>query len=150
MLKKTLFVVTVILAAAAAFAGGADETGSEASVEPQAPQPIVESGSREIQGGSYLTYSPERFEEASQFKRVYFFHASWCPTCRSANREFEAQIDRIPADVVLFKTDYDDSDELKRRFGVTYQHTFVLVDESGESVSIWNGGDIARLIENTL
>lgn len=136
--------------AALLFGGGSGEPATDASVPSEATPIATDDMPREIEGGSYLTYSPERFEQASQFKRVYFFHAAWCPTCRSANREFETWIERIPDDVVLFKTDYDTNDELKRKFGVTYQHTFVLVDESGESIAIWNGGDIRRLIENTL
>ena len=84
----------------------------------------------------YIEYSPEKFAQASNKKRVYFFHASWCPTCKVANEEFSANPNGIPEDIVLFKTDYDTETELKRKFGITYQHTFVFVDENGKEILI--------------
>ena len=35
---------------------------------------------------SYVDYSKEAFDKASGEKRVLFFKASWCPTCRSPTR----------------------------------------------------------------
>lgn len=35
--------------------------------------------------------------------------------------------------------DYDDSDDLKIRYGVTYQHTLVQVDENGKQLKKWSG-----------
>lgn len=97
--------------------------------------------------GMYVTYSAEAFEEAADKKRVYFFHASWCPTCRTADEEFTSQSAEIPADVVVFKINYDEEATLKDEYGVTSQHTFVYVDESGNEIAKWNGGDIAELQE---
>src|SRR3989344_1344780 len=97
----------------------------------------------------YVEYSPEKFAQASNKKRVYFFHASWCPTCKVANEEFSANPNGIPEDIVLFKTDYDTETELKRKFGITYQHTFVFVDENGKEIKKWNGGGLAELVQNT-
>jgi thioredoxin 1 len=53
----------------------------------------------------------------------------------------------LPADVVVFKTDYDTEKELKKKYGITYQHTFVLVDNEGNSIKKWNGGGVKELIE---
>jgi len=97
----------------------------------------------------YMTYSKAAFDAAKGKKRVYFFHAPWCPTCRPTDAAFQANMDSIPEDVVLFKTDYDSSTELKRQYGVTYQHTYVLVDDMGKEVKKWNGGGIDELIANT-
>lgn len=98
--------------------------------------------------GRYVTYSSSVFEEAKDKKRVYFFHAVWCPTCKVVNEAFQNQEDKIPEDVVIFKTDYDRYTELKNRFAITYQHTFVQVDAQGNEIAKWNGGDIDRLIQN--
>ena len=97
----------------------------------------------------YMTYSKASFDAAKGKKRVYFFHAPWCPTCRPADSEFQANMDSIPEDVVLFKTDYDSSTDLKRQYGITYQHTFVLVDDQGNEIKKWNGGGIDELVANT-
>jgi len=102
-----------------------------------------------MQESRYVQYSSEKFNSYSDKKRVYFFHAAWCPTCKVANEEFNADSNLIPEDVVLFKTDYDSEQALKKKFGITYQHTFVYVNEKGDEITKWNGGGVAELIENT-
>ena len=93
----------------------------------------------------YIEYSPEVFTQMNDKKRIYFFHASWCPTCKVANIDFEENEDQIPEDVIVFKTDYDTETELKNRYGITYQHTFVYVDENGNELAKWNGGGVNQL-----
>jgi thioredoxin 1 len=97
----------------------------------------------------YRDFSVANFDAAKGKKRVYFFHASWCPTCKAANTEFTNNLDSIPEDVILFKTDYDTNSELKKQYAITYQHTFVLVDENGKEIKKWNGGGLSELISNT-
>jgi thioredoxin 1 len=97
----------------------------------------------------YQPYTKVAFDSAAAKKRVYFFHAPWCPTCIPANSAFETNHTSIPEDVVLFKTDYDSSDALKKQYAITYQHTFVLVDEKGNEIEKWNGGALEELITNT-
>jgi hypothetical protein len=46
------------------------------------------------------------------------------------------------------KTDYDSNNELKKKYGVTYQHTFVQIDSNGNMITKWNGGDIDTLKQN--
>ena len=97
----------------------------------------------------YVPYSKAAFDATPDKKRVLFFHAPWCPTCRPADAAFQKNELQIPSDVMLFKTDYDSSTELKKQYAVTYQHTFVLVDSIGKEVKKWNGGDVQDLISNT-
>lgn len=120
------------------------------------PESVEENGTQTATGslpanenGRYKKYSESEYGEAINKKRVIFFHASWCPTCKIANDEFMSQSDRIPEDVVLFKTDYDTEIDLKKKYGITYQHTFVLVDEEGNEIRKWNGGGVEELIDNT-
>lgn len=98
--------------------------------------------------GSYVEFSKQAFEAAKDKKRVYFFHANWCPTCKAANETFTISPNAIPADVVVFKTDYDTQTELKKKYGITYQHTFVQVDPAGNELAKWNGGDLDLLRQN--
>ncbi|OGG26589.1 hypothetical protein A3A64_01570 [Candidatus Gottesmanbacteria bacterium RIFCSPLOWO2_01_FULL_48_11] len=58
-------------------------------------------------------------------------------------------MNEIPQDVVLLKLNYDTATELKKKYGVTYQHTFVQVDAQGNKVTAWSGGGLAELIANT-
>jgi len=97
----------------------------------------------------YLDYTAQAFAGTRDKKRVYFFHATWCPTCKAVNEEFNNNPDSIPEDVILFKTDYDSEKELKKKYGITYQHTFVYVDADGRELKKWNGGGIAELTANT-
>lgn len=61
---------------------------------------------------------------AAEAPTVLFFHASWCPTCRSAREEFNKRQSEFK-NINLILVDYDNSNDLKKMYGVTYQHTFV-------------------------
>ena len=87
--------------------------------------------------GSYSDYDQSKLANASTGKVVLFFHAPWCPTCRDANLNFENSA--TPEGLTLLKVDYDSSNELKKKYGVTYQHTFVQVDKDGNLLKKWNG-----------
>ncbi len=102
-----------------------------------------------IPEANYRIFSTTAFNEVTDKKRVLFFYAAWCPTCRPANESFTKNVTQIPSDVILFRVDYDTEDELKKQYGVTYQHTFVMVDEAGNAVKKWNGGSIDELVKNT-
>lgn len=97
--------------------------------------------STETQVGQYITYvefqsSPGIY---SGSKIVLFFNASWCSTCRVARDNFESNMNEIPTDLTLVVVDFDDSADLKKKYGVTYQHTFVHINDSGESLHKWSG-----------
>ena len=89
--------------------------------------------------GAYLTLAEYegRKSEREGTKVVYFFHASWCPTCRAAEKAILR--DGIPAGLTVVKVDYDGDTDLRRRYGVTTQHTFVQVDRAGAPLTKWTG-----------
>lgn len=150
-----LAALLLVLSAGIAVAGGSPEASEpeETDAAPEVTNPVSETeGDAAAAGGPpgiYTTFSDAAFAEAADMQRVYFFHASWCPTCRAADRAFSTNEGNIPSGVVVFKIDYDSATELRRTFGVTYQHTFVLVDEQGALIRRWSGGDISALIRNT-
>ncbi len=80
-------------------------------------------------------------------KNVLFFYASWCPTCRAADADITTKQSSIQKGLVIHKVDYDSATELKQKYGVTYQHTLVQVDEKGDMITKWSGGDLATIIE---
>lgn len=77
---------------------------------------------------SYDTYSPESVDTAlaSGKKVALFFHATWCPSCVALNKTIISE--GVPNDVVIFKVDYDTNTELRKKYGVTGQHTIVTID----------------------
>lgn len=143
--------ILVLVVASSVFAGGSGE--AEARNAPAEPAAAAAAGDiadpAPGEAGEYLAFTPGAFDAAADRQRVLFFHAGWCPTCRNADRAFRDNLDRIPSDVVLLRTDYDSQRELRQRYAVTYQHTYVLVDADGELVRRWAGGDIDALIANT-
>lgn len=68
---------------------------------------------------------------------VYFFHATWCPTCRTLEKDIKANIGSIPQDVVVVKTDFDSEQQLREQYGVTVQHTLVQVKADGSLIGKW-------------
>ncbi|MEI8223811.1 MAG: thioredoxin family protein [bacterium] len=97
--------------------------------------------------GSYEAYSPEKIARAEKGDVVLFFHASWCPSCRSLNSDIEKNISSIPEGVSILKVDYDKETELKKKYGVTYQHTLVQVDKDGNLIKKWSGSPkLANLV----
>jgi thioredoxin-like negative regulator of GroEL len=94
-----------------------------------------------------VDYSPAIFEQLGHRRRILFFNATWCTTCQDANTDFEQRTAELPADVTLFRVNYDQETELKNRYGVTYQHTFVIVDQQAKPLKIWNGGGTEKLLQ---
>lgn len=97
----------------------------------------------------YVDYSKQKFDLYKDKKRVLYFHATWCPDCQRYNKEFLNNLDKIPKDVVLFRTDYDMEKDLKQKYNIVYQHTYILVDSEGNEIKKWNGGGIEQLISQT-
>ncbi len=89
--------------------------------------------------GSYEAYSPEKLARAETGDVVIFFHASWCPSCRGLEADIDKNLSAIPAGVSILKADYDTETELKKRYGVTYQHTLVHVRADGSMIKKWSG-----------
>ena len=81
--------------------------------------------------GEYAEYSEDAVLATSGTK-LLFFHAPWCPQCRS----IEATIEEggLPENVTVFKVDYDSNQALRQRYGVTLQTTFVKVNDSGDKI----------------
>lgn len=99
--------------------------------------------------GSYESYSPEKLAFAKSGDVVLFFRASWCPTCRALDADIRNNISAIPKGVVILDVDYDNSVSLKQKYGVTYQHTLVQVDELGNPIAKWTSSPtLDALVKN--
>lgn len=102
----------------------------------------------------YIPYSSETFNTSANTKRILFFYANWCPTCVPADKNFVQNMNLIPESVTLIRVNYNDPDtdqeekELAKKYGITYQHTFVQIDSKGNEVTKWNGGQIEELLKN--
>jgi len=96
--------------------------------------------------GSFETYSAEKVANATG-DVVIFFHATWCPSCRALIGDIEKNARVIPAGTTILKADYDTETALKKKYGVTTQHTLVQVDNDGNLIKKWSGGSkLANLL----
>lgn len=119
-------------------------------------QDIQNSNSNQInnQNIKYFPYSEQVFNNHSGKKRVLFFYANWCPTCRPADANFKDLEKKIPDDTVVIRVNYKDSDtddmekELANKYKITYQHSFIQIDSQGNEITRWNGGKINELLAN--
>ena len=91
--------------------------------------------------GSYELYDASKLAMAETGKVVLFFKASWCPTCKAVDSDIKANLGSIPKGVTILEVDYDKSVELKQKYGVTTQHTFVQVDAKGNLITKWSSGN---------
>ena len=103
------------------------------------PEMLVEKDVDNTAMGSFEVYAPEKLAKADSGKVVLYFRAAWCPTCKALDANIRANLDKIPAGVTILDVDYDKYNDLKKKYNVTYQHTLVQVDASGNQIKKWSG-----------
>lgn len=97
----------------------------------------------------YKDYTAKNLAQATkEGNTLLFFHATWCPTCRAAEKDINNNISLLPKDLIILKTDYDTQTDLRTKYNLTSQHAFVLVDNEGNEISKWYGGGIKTILEN--
>ncbi len=107
-----------------------DRTTDPVATTDTAAQPVA---------GKYTDYTDYENSMATAHEGtvVLFFHAEWCHACRDADEALTKS--GVPDGITVVKVDYDDRVDLRQRYGVTQQHTFVQIDEQGESIKKWTG-----------
>ena len=104
------------------------ETNSEAAVAEQA-----------VSAGTYIDYSEGVLAQGPE-TQVLFFHAAWCPSCRTLEKNILDE-KSLPEGVAVYKVDYDSNPDLKAKYEVRTQHTLVQVDREGNMITKWSGGN---------
>ncbi len=121
-----------------AMAMSASAMAMDASADPgnamQQPDEAMAAQGAWIDQATYEA-DPAKYHAAGDV--VLFFSAAWCPTCQASVESLDR--DGVPAGLTVVKVDFDSQTELKRTHGVTVQHTYVQVDESGTSLAKWTG-----------
>ncbi len=79
---------------------------------------------------AYQDYNADAVSKAVMSGKhvALFFSASRCPTCKTLHQELNNKLSSIPSNAIIFKVDYDNSSDLKKKYGVTVQHTIVSLD----------------------
>lgn len=110
-----------------------------------------ESGADDVAtAGSYIDYSDTAIANADG-RILLFFHATWCPQCRSLESDILAR--GVPSGVTIIKVDYDTHQDLRQKYGVTVQTTMVEVDNDGTSLQsfvVYNEPTLAAVVDAML
>lgn len=96
----------------------------------------------------YFDYSRISLAKAKQNGRTVLFFAatSWCNTCSALDLELKDRSSILPSDVSVLKIDYDHDVATNRAYGISSQHTMILLDKNGDEIKRWVGGGIDTLI----
>ena len=139
-MNKTLVLGVVVIVVLAVGVGIYSLSNSSKDEIPMKKDEIVQKEDSMMKAGSYVAYTPEKIAIASaSHDVVLFFHASWCPSCRAIDADIKLHLKEIPESLTILDVDYDNSTALKKKYGVTYQHTFVQIDAQGNLVKKWSG-----------
>lgn len=162
-MKNLLIIISLTVAAIVIGFGGfallrnSDDLDSVTKNDNKTPEEVIieKSDTETTKNDSrYVEYSNRVLDITSSNRRVLFFYANWCPTCRPADVNFKESTSMIPEDVTVIRVNYNDTEtdqeekDLAKQYGVTYQHTFIQIDAAGKEVTKWNGGQINELIAN--
>ena len=125
--------------------GTETEQNEEAAGEENQASESSEEQTQASGPGNYADYSAEAVANANG-KVALFFHANWCPSCRTLDADIKSSLSDIPSDVTILKVDYDEAQDLKTKHGVRSQHTIVVVDQAGNTVSSFSGGNTLEAV----
>jgi thiol:disulfide interchange protein len=70
----------------------------------------------------YISYSKEIFEK-TEGKKILFFHADWCATCKAWKSMILQNEEELPKETKIFIADFDVETDVKQKYGVTMQST---------------------------
>ena len=126
-----------------ATSGGSSPSAAESPVSSPASPTTAEPAP-----GRYVDLAAYRADKAGFHEGdvVLFFNATWCPTCQEATRNLTDDPKALGPGLTVVSVDYDENTDLRQRYGVTYQHTFVQVDADGAELRKWSGSSTPREI----
>ena len=162
MKRIQAIIVAALLIAAVAYGQGAmspkedsEETG--AMMSPKAPategtmMADAAPGGAMMSSGGKVVFTDLNDAQmlAAVEPTVLFFHADWCPSCRADMRQIDSRLNEL-GNITVVVVDYDRSADLKKKYGITYQHTYVQIDGDGKKIALWNGGGVDGILHNVI
>ena len=129
--------------------GGCSQANSSSDAMSSAKSPSSATSHSDSASQSYITYDQYQAskDKYADSKVVLFFNAKWCPACRTINEALTSDPGKIPAKTTVVSVDYDQHTDLRQRYGVTTQHTFVQIDTNGEKTRQWVSTSVDALLK---
>lgn len=129
--------------------GGCSQANSSSDAMSSAKSSSSATSHSDSASQSYITYDQYQAskDKYADSKVVLFFNAKWCPACRAINGALTSDPGKIPAKTTVVSVDYDQHTDLRQRYGVTTQHTFVQIDTNGEKTRQWVSTSVDALLK---
>ena len=133
------FAMAGLLTACSSQEAATVSTPTSQAAQSASPTPS-DSMTKMVTEGDWITLAeydkaPQMYHAAGDV--VLFFNATWCPTCQETVKNLDA--DGTPAGLTVVSVDYDSNQDLRQKYGVTVQHTFVVVSEDGQKQKVFTG-----------
>ena len=93
--------------------------------------------------GAYLDFNPTIIGNGRT--SVLFFKASWCSTCKMSEGDLRNLYNTAPPPLTVYRVDYDTNLLYRKKYRVSYQHTFVKIDGQGNFVTALLRPDLEQL-----
>lgn len=129
-----------------------ESTPEDASSQESPTEKSTKKGSKPkaepaVAPGAWIDYDAYQADRAAYADSdvVLFFAATWCYTCQAAEKSLDT--DGVPDGLAVVKVDYDSQTDLRKKYGVTVQHTFVHIDDSGAALKKWSGSESGAAIQ---
>lgn len=84
-------------------------------------------------GWEYKPFFTQTAKQALADKKnvILYFYANRDPTDQSLDQDIQERKERIPANTIILRLDFDSSEDFKKAFSVTQQNTLVYLDSEG-------------------
>lgn len=124
-----------------------NENDGDSNRDPGSDQ--TETSSPALAPGQYIEYDNEAQLAEFADRDVWLnFHLETCPFCRALDENINANLDQIPAGVVILKVDYDKNQNLRVRYGINRQTVIVRIDSDGNEIGRFDGYGRNSTIDN--
>lgn len=145
--------LTVLIIIGAVLIGGlwlGSQSGRDTSVYiPQEPAATASPAAHTATPhGSYITHqeylaNPDTYKN---HKRIYFFRTDWCFICKVIAAEARANLTLTPENVAIIEVDFDTQIDLRNKYGVTSQTTFVQVATDDTKLGQWHAQNFREAV----
>ena len=139
----SLFTILIFLVGCGTFQKQASESVTIEVISEEPP-------SVQTSGVPYIRYEKSKYEQSLAEGKVVLldFYANWCPICRIENPKIISALKELDSTkIAAFQVHYNDNEvneedrEVAKEFGITYQHTKVIVKDDtqfSKSLEVWN------------